>query len=464
MIQFEHDGLKLCDGVTRRNWLRLGALATAGLSLPQFYEAQARAANGDASRHKATAKACIQIFLWGGPGQQETWDLKPEAPAGTRGEFTPIDTSVPGFRICEHLPLMAQRAHQYTIVRSLTHTGINHGTSAYHMLTGHVHWSPGTLRHPTNIDMPNIGCNASRFLAHPDYLPANVQVPAIIHDGDALPVPGQDPGILGEKHVPFRVLGDLTQRDFQVPSLKLAAGLSTGRLERRAGLREAIDGRLAHLAEEQPGRAVDASYERALSLLASPKTQLAFDLSREPDTLRERYGRHNFAQALLLARRLVEAGVPFVTVYWNWPNNSDDQSWDTHADQHRRMGKHLLPPFDRGVSAFLDDMCDRGLLDETLVTWWGEFGRTPKINRQVGRDHWGFCQSIGMAGGGVKRGLVYGSSTKDGGYPDTCPVTPDDLAATMFHCLGIDHTQHMHDQGGRPIALSVGDPVRDILA
>jgi hypothetical protein len=463
MIQFEHNGLKLCDGMTRREWLRLGSLAATGLSLPQFYAAQARAANDEAPRQKATAKACIQLFLWGGPGQQETWDLKPQAPAGTRGAFAPIDTSVPGFQICEHLPLMAQRAHRYTIIRSLTHTGINHGTSAYHMLTGHVHSSPGTLRHPTKFDMPNIGCNAARFLEHPDDLPALVQMPAIINDGDALPVPGQEPGILGEKHVPFRVLGDLTQRDFQVPSLQLVAGLSPGRLERRVELREAIDGHLAHLAAEHSGRAVDNSYQRAVSLLASSKTQAAFDLSREPDELRERYGKHHFAQALLLARRVVEAGVPFVTVYWNWPNNSSDQSWDTHSDQHRRLGKHLLPAFDRAVSAFLDDLTERGLLEETLVTWYGEFGRTPKINSQGGRDHWGFCQSIGLAGGGVQPGLAYGSSTRDGGYADTLPVSPDDLSATIFHCLGIDYRQHMYDQGGRPIQLSFGEPVRDIL-
>jgi hypothetical protein len=332
------------------------------------------------------------------------------------------------------------------------------------MLTGHIHWSPGTLRHPTKNDMPNIGCNAARMLQHPDHLPPHVQLPAIIHDGDTLAVPGQEPGILGEKHLPFRILGDLTQRDFRVPSLQLAAGLSRGRLDRRVGLREAIDGHLAHLADEQPGRAVDSSYERAMSLLASSKTQAAFDLSREPDALRERYGKHHFAQALLLARRLVEAGVPFVTVYWNWPNNSDDQSWDTHADQHRRMGQHLLPAFDRGVSAFLDDLTERGLLDETLVTWYGEFGRTPKINSQGGRDHWGFCQSIGLAGGGVKPGLAYGTSTKDGGYADALPVSPDDLSATIFRCLGIDYRQHMYDHGGRPIPLSFGEPVRDILA
>ena len=266
-----------------------------------------------------------------------------------------------------------------------------------------------------------------------------------------------------ESHAPFRVIGDLTRPDFRVGALELAQGLSRERLNRRVGLREAIERQAEHLAQQPTGRATDIAYQRAVSLLASPQTEETFDLSREPPAVRERYGYHHFAQALLLARRLVERGVPFVTVYWASRFQSDNQHWDTHFNQHVRMRDHLLPPFDRAASAFLDDMTDRGLLDETLVTWWGEFGRTPKINGQAGRDHWGFCQSIGLAGGGVKRGMVYGSSTRDGGYPDTCPVTPDDLTATIFRCLGIDHTQDMYDLGGRPVRLSYGEPVAQVL-
>jgi hypothetical protein len=470
MLQFtsEGSGTPLCDGISRRTWLEIGTLGTIGLSLPQWWGAQARGDDPPTSglkreRKPAGAKACIQIYLSGGPGQHETWDLKPDAPSGIRGEFRPIETSLAGFQICEHLPRMAQRAHQYATLRSVTHTGVNHSTSVYHMLTGHIHPFPGSLRHPVRSDMPGVGCNAGRFLNHPAYLPAYVSLPAIVVEEDGLPIPGQDAGILGENHAPFRVLGDLTRPDFRVPALELAQGLSRDRLNRRVDLREAIDRQVEYLAQEQSGRAVDSSYERAVSLLASSKTEEAFNLSREPAALRERYGNHHFAQALLLARRLVEHGVPFVTVYWTARFQSDNQHWDTHFNQHARMRQHLLPQFDQAVSAFLDDMTDRGLLDETLVTWWGEFGRTPKINPGGGRDHWGFCQSVGMTGGGIKRGLVYGSSTKDGGYPDTCPVTPDDLTATMFHCLGIDHSQHMHDQQGRPVRLSFGEPVSAVL-
>jgi hypothetical protein len=359
---------------------------------------------------------------------------------------------------------MAQRADQFATLRSVTHTGVNHSTSVYHMLTGHIHQFPGTLRHPAKSDMPSVGCNAGRFLKHPSYLPPHVTLPTVLNEEDGLPMPAQEAGILGENHAPFRVLGDLTRPDFRVPVLEMAQGLSRERLGRRAGLREILDRQLENAALEQSGRAVDVAYERAITLLASPKTEEAFDLSSEPAALRERYGNHHFAQALLLARRLVEHGVPFVTVYWSSRFQADDQHWDTHFNQHERMRTHLLPHFDKAMSAFLDDMTSRGLLDETLVIWGGEFGRPPKINAEGGRDHWGFCQSVGMTGGGVKRGLIYGSSTKDGGYADTFPVTPDDLAATIFHCLGVDHTQHMHDQTGRPVRLSFGEPVFDVLA
>lgn len=461
MLTLLHRPLRLCDGLTRREWLAAGTLGPLGLSLDALLSGRARAAAAGASQEvrPARAKACVQLFLWGGPGAQETWDLKPHAPDGTRGDFQPIATATPGTQICEHLPLLAARADRYTIVRSLAHTGVNHGTSAYHMLTGHIHPSPGTLRHPAPTDMPNIGANAARYLPQPGGLPRHVHLPAIINDGDGLPVPGQGPGILGDAHQPFEVLGDLTQPGFRVPALALLEGVSRERLERRVGLRQTIDERLGHLGREEEGRAVDGSYDLAVGLLNSRRAEEAFDLSREPEALRQRYGLHHFAQGLLLARRLVEAGVPLVTVYWNSPSNSDHQSWDTHSDQHRRMKDHLLPAFDRALAAFLDDLAERGLLDETLVTWYGEFGRTPRINGEGGRDHWGFCQSIGMAGGGTPAGLVYGSSTRDGGYAATGAVTPDELAASIYHQLGIDHRDLMHDQTGRPVPLSYGEPV-----
>ncbi len=473
MLSIEHcipsqrRGIRLCDGLTRRQWLSAGTIGALGLSLPQWWSARARAESGQegsADNSFGRAKACIQIFLWGGPGAQETWDLKPHAPDGTRGDFKPIATNVPGFQICEHLPRLAKRADKYSIIRSLSHTGVNHGTSSYHMLTGHIHVTPGTLRHPTRHDVPNLGASAARFLQHEAHLPAHVHLPSIVNDGDGLPVPGQGAGFLGSAHEPFQVLGDMTDKQFRVTGLALAEGVGRERLQGRLGLQEAIELQSRHLLDAPSGQAVDSSFRRAVELLQSTKTEAAFDLAAEPQALRDTYGWHHFAQALLLARRLVEGGVPFVTVYWNTPRNTDDQSWDTHTNQHVRMKDHLLPPFDQAMSAFLDDMGQRGLLDETLVTWYGEFGRTPVINRAGGRDHWGFCQSIGLTGAGVVPGVVYGASTKDGGYPERDAVSPDDLAATIFHCLGIDHKTHMHDLQNRPMPLSYGEAVKAIVA
>lgn len=458
MLSVEHRGLKLCDGLTRRQWLAAGAIAPMGLALADLLAARATAGPSGA---RPRAKACIQIFLWGGPGAQETWDIKPEAPSATRGDFKPIATSVPGTQICEHLPRLAALADRYAIVRSLAHSGVNHGTSAYHMLTGHIHPTPGTLKHPTPQDMPQVGANAARFLAHPNWLPAHVHLPAIINDGDGLPVPGQGPGILGDQHAPFCVLGDPTQPDFRVPALALQQGVSRQRLAERMTLRQALDRQADSAAAA--GVTAETWRRQAFDLLQSVETERAFNLSLEPEGLRDEYGQHHFGQSLVLARRLIEAGVPLVTVYWNSPGNASDQSWDTHNEQHRRMKEHLLPHFDRALAALLNDLQQRGMLDQTLVTWHGEFGRTPRINSAGGRDHWGFCQSIGLAGGGARPGLVHGASTRDGGYPERDAVSPDDLAATVYHCLGIDHRQHMYDQQRRPIPLSYGEPVMELL-
>jgi hypothetical protein len=462
MIRLEHTGLRLCDGLTRREFLRVGGLGPIGLSLPVLLQQQGRV-EAAAAPSFGKAKRCIQIFLWGGPGAQETWDLKPEAPLGTRGDFKPIRTSVPGLEICEHMPQLAQRAHRYALIRSQAHTGVNHGTSSYHMLTGHIHYDPGTLRRPAKKDVPNWAINASRFLPHPSELPACVKIPDPIWDGGVTEVPGQRPGFLGSGHEPFRVTGDLTKPDFRPDTLRLVEGVDTGRMRRRASLLHAVEGRAGFLGRSEAGQELDVYYGKALNLLSSPLAYRAFDLSAETRPARDRYGWHWFGQSLLLARRLVEAGVPLVTVYWNTPSLTVDESWDTHGDQHRRMKDTILPPFDRGLSALLDDLHERGLLDSTLVTWWGEFGRTPKINRGGGRDHWGFCQSVGLAGGGIRGGVVHGSSTEDGGYPHSDPVTPDDLTATLFHLLGIDPHRDMVDLEGRPIPLSYGEVVRAIL-
>ncbi len=445
-------GAALCDGLTRREFLRVGGLGLAGLTLPELLRARAASPSG-------ARKSCIQLFMWGGPSQHETFDLKPNAPDGIRGLFRPIATCVPGTRICEHLPLLARRADRYAILRSVTHTGVNHGTSAYHMLTGRIHPTPGTLRHPTPSDHPSVGCAVSRFGRPPRDVPAYVALPSVLHDGDGGEVPGQGAGLLGQAYAPFLVNGDPTRPDFSIAALTLPADLAGRRFRERIDLQTALAQAGDRLGQTPAVREMDQHYERAFRLLQSPAAQRAFQLAAEPAQVRDRYGRHHFGQSCLLARRLIEAGVPLVTVYWNAPHIDDLQHWDTHKNSFDRLKNHLLPHLDRALTALLEDLEARGLLADTLVVWMGEFGRTPKINKNAGRDHWGFCQSVLMAGGGVRGGQVYGSSDASAAYAAELPVSPDDLAATVFHHLGVPLTQEIHDLQGRPLPLCTGKPV-----
>jgi hypothetical protein len=448
-------GTRLCDGLTRREFLRAGGLGLGGLTLPRLLAGRTAGAAGRGPR----ARSCIQLFMWGGPSQHETFDLKPDAPDGVRGAFRPTATSVPGTRICEHLPLLARTADRYAIVRSLTHTGVNHGTSAYHVLTGHLHATPGTLRHPAPTDFPSVGCAAARFGRQPRDLPPYVALPSVLHDGDGGEVPGQGPGLLGQRDAPFLVHADPTRPDFSIDTLRLPGDVDARRLRDRVGLQALLEREGERLAHLPAARELDDHYGQAFRLLQSPAARRAFELKAEPAALRERYGWHPFGQSCLLARRLVEAGVPLVTVYWNAPHIDDLQHWDTHKDSFNRLQHHLLPHLDRGLTALFDDLSGRGLLDETLVVWCGEFGRTPRLNKNAGRDHWGFCQSALLAGAGVRGGQVYGSSDASAAYAAELPVSPDDLAATVFHALGIRLDHELRDAQGRPLPLCTGKPI-----
>jgi hypothetical protein len=441
--------LRLCDPTTRRDFLHASLLGLIGLA-----GSTARAST------PRRARSVIQLFLWGGPAQQETFDVKPDAPSGVRSMFRPIATRTPGIRICEHLPRLAGLTDRYAIVRSLTHTGVNHGTSAYHMLTGRIHFSPGTLRHPSPDDHPSLGSVVSRFARAPRHLPAAVSLPSVLYDGDGGEVPGQGPGMLGTRYGPFRVLGDPTRPDFSIETLRLPEEVDVRRLAGRRDLRAALARAHRSRAAE---RDLEGHYERALRWLDSGAMHRAFRLAAEPAALRDRYGRHPFAQSCLLARRLVEAGVPLITVFWNAPHIDNDQHWDTHKDATRRLRDCLLPPYDRAVSALLEDLAGRGLLDSTLIMSMGEFGRTPKINRNGGRDHWGFCQSMLVAGAGVRGGQVYGASDAQAAYAADRPVRPDDVAATALHLLGIGLDRDIHDAQGRPQAVCVGKPITGLF-
>jgi hypothetical protein len=460
MLDICGPGSRLCDGISRREFLRVGGLGLGGLSLPGLLAGQARARAPSEGRRP---KSCIQLFMWGGPAQQETFDLKPSAPEGIRGPFRQIDTRTAGIRICEHLPMLARMTDRFAIVRSLTHTGVNHGTSAYHMLTGHIHFSPGTLRHPTPNDYPSVGSAVARFGRQPADMPPFIALPSVLLDGDGGEVPGQGPGFLGQRAAPFLVNGDPTRPDFSIDTLILPADLNQARLRRRIGLQAALDRQGERFTRLPEVQGMGSHYERAFRLLQSPTARRAFNLAAEPARLRERYGMHHFGQSCLLARRLIEAGVPLITVYWNSPSLTDDQSWDTHNNSFNRLQQHLLPALDRALTALLDDLSGRGLLEDTLVVWNGEFGRTPRVNRNAGRDHWGFCQSALLAGAGIRGGQVYGSSDAHAAYAAELPVSPDDLAATVFHVLGVPLDQEMQDALGRPLPLCNGRPVAGLF-
>jgi hypothetical protein len=439
------------DICTRRHWLRLGGLGAFGLSLPELLFA------GKSPRQEA-ARSCVLLLLHGGPSQLDTWDMKPAAPENIRGEFKPVATSVPGIRICEHLPRLAQRAHLYTVVRSMTHTAINHNTATYTVTTGHPPLRDLIAFTPTENDFPHLGAQVALGRPARRNVPTAVSLPDLVTDGPYT-TPGQNGGFLGAGYAPFRVLGDPNEPGFRVGGL----ADQPQRLGDREALRKRLDRGPSKPAANPAIGDLGRYRQRALALLTSDQTRRAFDLGREPQRLRERYGRHRYGQSLLLARRLVESGVRLVTVYWGGKVNNPNPHWDTHFDNNRRLKEELLPPFDQCFSAFLDDLHARGLLGTTLVLAMGEFGRTPRFGQctgngvnQTGRDHWAACYSILVAGGKAGGGRVLGKSDRIAAYPAADPYTPQDVQASVLCGLGVNPASTARDAFGRDVPLSTG--------
>ena len=448
----------LTTGPTRREAIRAGGLSALGLSLPQLLQARAGGAR------PGTAKSCIVLFLMGGPPQHGTFDPKPDAPAEVRGPFDPTDTIVPGVRICSLLPHLARQTDKLCLLRAVS-TGDNaHSSSGYQMLTGVPHAplnaenvNPG----PPN-DWPTLGSIVRRLRGDRGGLPGAVRLPMHIFNTDSSVWPGQDAGFLGRASDPWLFRCEPNAPTFRIPELTLTTDVPIDRLAERRDLVRQLDRGLAASAEYG---SANRYAEQAFDLLGSPRARAAFDLSREEPKVRDRYGRTHFGQSCLLARRLVEAGVGLVHVNWfRGPEEpSDAPCWDTHAREPERMKTVLAPTADQAFAALLEDLANRGLLDETLVVCMAEFGRTPKMNGRAGRDHWGHVFSVALAGGGVKGGRVYGASDKQGGYPSEGKVTAQDLTATILHCLGHAPDAEIRDALGRPIPASRGEVVRAIL-
>jgi hypothetical protein len=458
-----HGGTRHCDGLTRREILRVGGLGLMGLSLSGLLRLQAGRASEPA--RPARARSVILLFLSGGPSHLDMWDLKPQAPEEIRGTFRPMPTRVPGLEICEHLPRMAQVADRMTVLRAVTHNNGNHPAAAYWMMVGSAMTRPAPqVVTMSREDRPHPGSVCARLLPPTRGMPAFVMVPEAIS-----PVgperPGQHAGFLGAGYDPYRVNSDPNSPDYSPGALGPVGDVSRDRLDARQALLREVGEQARWLDQTTVGQTLDPYYRRAFDLVSSPAAQRAFDVGAEPPSVRDRYGRHIFGQSVLLARRLVEAGVRLVHVNWvRHDNGSGGQGYDSHRDHLAWARDELLPPTDAAFAALVQDLSDRGLLDETLVVMLGEFGRTPRFNAAGGRDHWPNCFSAIVAGGGIRGGLVYGASDSSGAFVRDNPVTPQELMATVYHCLGIDPETHIYDLQNRPYALVDGAPVRAILA
>jgi hypothetical protein len=440
--------------LSRRRILQVGGASLLGLGLPRLLRADKERPAGAATK----ADACILIFLNGGPSHLDMWDMKPDAPKEVRGEFQPIATSVPGVQFSEHLPKLARHMHRCTLVRSVHHSVNNsHAAAVYVGLTGHDRGELGGGAKPT--DHPAIG--SVMGLCRPPKRPVvpYVSMPYITQEGrGGPPQPGFFGGLLGRTRDPLFVLRDPNTPDFAMPELGLGPDLDRARLDARRQLLQ----RIRAGGNDRAAREMTGFQSKAFDLLVSSATQKAFRLDHEPPAVRDRYGRNIYGQSVLLARRLIESGTRVACISWAPDANA---TWDTHGNNFKSLKDTLLPQFDAAASSLLADLADRGLLERTIVAMMGEFGRSPKVNGAAGRDHWNFCYSLMLAGGGFKGSFVHGASDKIGARPSRNPVTPGDIIATLYTCLGIDPNLELSDRLGRPFALAPwGEPVRELLA
>ncbi len=426
---------------SRRSFLQVGSLALGGMTLPGLLRLRQAGAQSSAGRKKSV----ILIWQAGGPSHIDMYDLKPDAPAEVRGEFKPIDTNVAGIRIGEHLPRQAKIMDKLAILRSATHTNAGHGMGAQWMLTG---YQP-TIEVNDNI-YPSCGSVAAKMNGpNEPGLPAYVNLPRSLNLGKA--------AYLGASFNPFAPDNDPNTDGFQVRNLKLPGKVSADRLSRRKELLDSLDTVRRDIDTKGDLIGLDTFYRDALEMVTDPKAQRAFDINKEPIKLRDTYGRNDLGQSCLLARRLVEAGVTYITV-------QAGGGWDTHGDNFKQLKTNLLPKFDQAVTALVNDLFDRGLQDDVLVMAMGEFGRTPKINGGAGRDHWPGAMSVLYAGGGLKMGQAIGTTNALAEYPTSKPASPGCVLSTMYHVLGIDHKHVFFDDAKRPMPiLAEGEPVKELI-
>ena len=459
MLHIGNEHLPLCSGSTRRSFLQVGAAAMAGLSLPNWFNLQA---HGAIDEKKAKIRNCITLFLVGSPGHLDTWDMKPDAPEDIRGKFKPISTSVPGVQICEHFPRMAKIMDRVALIRSLHfNSGASHENGQRWMMTGHDF--DAANKHP------HMGSVISRLYGSKGDLPSSILLPVGIGNTGTSTPHGQESAYLGSAHQPFILGSDPARSDFKVADLETPSGQSELRVESRRNLLKEID-QLQRQVETSSTLERDTAYARAFNLLTSPETKKAFDLGSESPQLRDRYGRNTFGQSCLMARRLIERGTRFVTVN-HFDTVFNVSCWDMHADGNSLNNtyadyEHILcPQFDLAFTALLEDLQNRGLLEETVIAVISEFGRTPKINPKGGRDHYPSAWTNFLAGGPIVGGRVIGSTDKNGAAPHDRPVEPPQVIASIYQAMGIDlETTMLPDPGNRPIRLIDAEPIRELFA
>ena len=438
-------------GFTRREAMQIGYSGLMGLGLPSLLKSRLLA------QSQTTPKSIIIVFLTGAPSHHDTFDMKPDAPAEIRGEFKTTATSTAGLHVCEHLPKLAAIADKYAVVRSLSHKDNNHLMSTHYVLTGE--WQPGGFfdKVASRTDWPSYAGGLAYMRPRNDGIPSGVNLPTFLQSS-TLTWPGQHAGALGPSYDPWQITKDPNKADFKVDNLSLAPGVDLQRLESRHTLVSQLNKQQDRLSTTQVAQRMTSEQDLAYSILSSRKLAQAFELRHEKDSLRDQYGRHTYGQSLLLARRLVEVGVPIVQV-----NMGSVQTWDNHGDIFKTLKDRLLPPTDQGVAALITDLDQRGLLDDTLVMMLGEFGRTPKINAKAGRDHWGPCFYALFAGAGVQGGQVIGKTDKHATYPSTQPYSPEDIGATVYSLLGIPPDTVVRDRFNRPMLLNQGEIISPLF-
>jgi hypothetical protein len=446
--------MRRSEAFGRRTLLKVGSLSAVGLTLPQLVmgrQIQPTSPGG------GRAKSCILLFATGGPAQHETFDPKPDADISVRGELDPINTSVSGIQICEHLPLLAKNAHRYAIIRSTYHNSGTHGVGVHYNLTGLEH-APRRQGEPqvSRQDPPCIGGVIRQLRGDKNSLPASVHLPVRIGDQNNFQWGGQHAGFLGPKYDPLMLLDEAWTPGTLPPAFLPHVDIGLERLGGRSRLLAKMEAHRPHAPDEDLAN-YELAQQRAFSVLDAQSAWEAFLIDKEKPGTLERYGDNKFGRSCLVARRLIEAGVGLVTVPWMYLTST--QNFDTHSNHFKLMKDLLLPPVDQAFSALLENLDERGLLDETLVVWTGEFGRTPKVNGSAGRDHWGNVYSTVLAGGGICGGQVYGASDHAGAEPAERPVHVTDFVATIYHALGYGPGTSVHDSGGRPRPVVLGRPV-----